>query len=89
MPTEATIAAEANADLTLWCVHTLGSDDVEPMPSHAAAVEAARRLNEAVFSKFKENDVLCFSYAAPWPHDAAGHAEYLARATRPAPDQEG
>ena len=67
---------EANADLTLWCVHILGPDDVLAAPSHDAAVIHARELNKAVHGRANvPNDILCFAYAAPWPHSRDGHAE--------------
>ncbi len=66
---------EANADLTLWCVHVLGPDDVHAAPSHLAAVTQAHELNKALYSRAdtKCDDILCFSYAAPWPYDAESH----------------
>lgn len=67
---------EANADLTLWCVHILGPDDVLAAPSHEAAATHARELNKAVHSKSSvPDDVLCFAYAAPWPHGTEAHAK--------------
>jgi len=67
---------EANANLALWCVHVLGPDDVIAAPSHLAAATHAHELNKAVFSRVGgPDDVLCFAYAAPWPHSAASHAE--------------
>jgi len=67
---------EANADLTLWCVHILGPDDVLAAPSHDAAAVHAHELNKAVHSRVSEpNDVLCFAYAAPWPYSREHHAE--------------
>ena len=70
---------EANADLCLWCVHVLGADDVHAAPSHEAAVIHARELNKVVFSRitFDPTEVLCFSYASPWPHSKESHAEDL------------
>lgn len=69
---------EANANLTLWCVHVLGSDDVIASPSHDAAVVHAHELNKVVFSRVTTaNDILCFAYAAPWPHSRDAHAEDL------------
>ena len=71
---------EANADLTLWCVHVLGPDDVHAMPSHDAAVISARELNKAIHGKAEApEDILCFAYAAPWPHSAEAHAEDMER----------
>lgn len=70
---------EANADLVLWCVHVLGPDDVMAAPSHLAAVTRAREMNDAVFKRAGTHDVLCFAYAAPWPHSKASHAEDVAR----------
>ncbi|HRH14641.1 MAG TPA: hypothetical protein PK225_09805 [Azonexus sp.] len=71
---------EANANLTLWCVHVLGSDDVMAAPSHDAAVVHAHELNKALHGRATSpNDVLCFAYAAPWPHSAAAHAEAVAK----------
>lgn len=71
--------AEANANLTLWCVHVLGMDDVHAEPSHAAAVASAARLNRATRANMPEGDnsVLLFGYAAPWPHSPESHAEAL------------
>ena len=69
---------EANADLTLWCVHILGPDDVLAAPTHEAAVVRAKELNQAVHRKVNApDDILCFAYAAPWPHDAQSHADNL------------
>lgn len=69
---------EANANLTLWCVHVLGHDDVMAAPSHDAAVVHARDMNKAVFGRLgTPNDVLCFAYAAPWPHSKESHADDL------------
>lgn len=71
---------ERNADRTLWCVHVLGPDDVEPMESHAAAVAQADALNVAIHHAIhRDAQILCFAYAAPWPHDAASHAKGLAQ----------
>ena len=67
---------EKNANLVLWCVHVLGPDDVIAAPSHDAAVVHARELNKTLFSwASKADDVLCFAYAAPWPHSAESHAK--------------
>lgn len=69
---------EANANLTLWCVHVLGPDDVMAAPSHDAAVTHAHEVNKAVFGRItKADDVLCFAYAAPWPHSKEAHAADL------------
>lgn len=69
---------EANANLTLWCVHVLGPDEVMAAPSHDAAVTHAHELNKAVFGRVTTpSDILCFAYAAPWPHSKASHAEDL------------
>jgi len=70
---------EANADLILWCVHVLGSDDVLAAPNHNAAVTHAHELNKALFGRRSAaDDVLCFAYAAPWPHSAEAHKVLLA-----------
>lgn len=68
---------EANANLTLWCVHILGPDDVLAAPSHDAAVVHAHELNKALHSRASRpvDDVLCFAYAAPWPHSKEAHAD--------------
>lgn len=67
---------EENANLIPWCVHILGPDDVLAAPSHEAAVVHARELNKSIQKKYAgPNDVLCFAYAAPWPHDKEAHAE--------------
>lgn len=67
---------EANADLTLWCVHVLGPDDVYAAPSHDAAVVHARWLNQAVHGRNSTpRDILAFAYAAPWPHSKESHAD--------------
>lgn len=71
-------AIEANANLTLWCVYVLGPDDVQAAPSYSAAVERAREINESVHGlKTGVRDILCFAYAAPWPHTAEGHKANL------------
>lgn len=75
---------EANADLALWCVHVLGSDDVMAAPSHSAAVVHAHELNKAVFGRVTTpSDVLCFAYAAPWPHKPEAHADDLQNWLKP------
>ncbi len=69
---------EANADLTLWCVHVLGPDDVLAAPCHEAAAVRAREMNKAFHRDIKRvDDILCFAYAAPWPHSKKNHAEYV------------
>lgn len=80
---------EANANLVLWCVHVLGSDDVMAAPSHLAAHTHAHELNKAMHSRpSTPADVLCFAYAAPWPHSAEDHAadvaEWNTRVAKPA-----
>ena len=67
---------EANANLALWCVHVLGPDDVLAAPSHDAAATHAREWNKVLHSRVgSPDDVLCFAYAAPWPHTPEAHAE--------------
>ena len=68
---------EANANLIPWCVHILGPDDVIAAPSRAAAAEYADRTNRVLFGNAGETfaDVMCFVYAAPWPHSKENHAE--------------
>ena len=67
---------EANANLTLWCVHVLGSDDVHAAPSHDAAAVHAHEMNKALHGRVRApDDVLCFAYAAPWPYSPEEHAE--------------
>lgn len=67
---------ETNADLVLWCVHVLGPDDLYAAPSHEAAAVHARELNNALHGRpDTPADVLCFAYAAPWPHNREQHAE--------------
>jgi hypothetical protein len=67
---------EANANLVLWCVHILGPDDVIAAPSHDAAAVHARELNKTLHSRVgAPEDVLCFAYAAPWPHSPEDHAD--------------
>lgn len=69
---------ENNADLIFWCVHILGPDDVLAAPSHLAAVVRAREINQATHRKVDTPaDILCFAYAAPWPHDAQSHFDGL------------
>lgn len=71
---------EENANLALWCVHVLGLDDVYAAPSHDAAVVHARELNKAVHARADgPRDVLCFAYAAPWPHSREHHASSVKR----------
>lgn len=72
-------AAESNADRVLWCVHVLGPDDVFAVKSHADAVSLADQMNRDVFAHFGDTDILCFAYAAPWPHDHESHAAALAQ----------
>ena len=65
---------EANANLVKWCVHILGPDDVMAAPSHDAAVAHAHELNKLLHrGARRSDDVLCFAYAAPWPHDLNSH----------------
>lgn len=67
---------EANANLTLWCVHIIGPDDVLAAPSHDAAVVHAHELNKTLHRRLgTPNDIMCFAYAAPWPHGVEAHAE--------------
>lgn len=67
---------EANADLALWCVHVLGPDDVYAAPCHDAAVVRAREMNKSLHGRAgSPDDVLCFAYAAPWPHSREAHSE--------------
>jgi len=67
---------EANANLTLWCVTVLGPDDVYAAPSHDAAETYAHEMNKKIHGRPNApDDVLCFAYAAPWPHSAEAHAE--------------
>ena len=69
---------EANANLMLWCTHVLGADDVYAAPSHEAAAVHAREMNKAIHGRVSApDDVLCFAYAAPWPHSKESHAEDL------------
>ena len=70
---------EANANLTLWCVHILGPDDVLAAPSHEAAAIHAHELNKALHNSkvSKADDVLCFAYAAPWPYSREEHAVWV------------
>ena len=66
---------EANANLALWCVHILGPDEVIAAPSHLAAETHAHELNKSIYSRAgPHDDVLCFAYAAPWPHGRKSHA---------------
>ena len=67
---------EANANIVLWGVHVLGPDDVHAAPSHEAAAVHAHEMNKALHGKVgAPDDVLCFAYAAPWPHSRDSHAE--------------
>ena len=76
---------EENADLIKWGVHSLGPDEWDAAPSHAAAVARAdsinRQVHAAIWSSYhkSDNSILCFAYAAPWPFDwpAESHAENL------------
>jgi hypothetical protein len=71
---------EENANLVKWCVHVLGPDDVIAAPSHDAAVVRARTMNQELHGRARDvGDVLCFAYAAPWPHSAEDHAMDLAK----------
>jgi hypothetical protein len=68
---------EVNANLVLWCTHILGPDDVIAAPSHIAAEIHARELNKSLYSRttVPADEVLCFAYAAPWPHSKESHAK--------------
>lgn len=83
---------EANANLTLWCVHVLGPDDVLAAPSHDAAATHARELNKVFHGRARAtDDVLCFAYAAPWPYSQTSHADAVKdwlRETGPHPTKE-
>lgn len=75
---------EANANLTLWCVHILGPDDVLAAPSHEAAAVHAHELNKTIHGRVsKADDVLCFAYAAPWPYTAEDHADAVTSWLKP------
>ena len=67
-----------NAALTRWCVHVLGPDDVYPAPTFLDAVDRAAEMNAHTFGymakRDEPNDILCFAYAAPWPHGEKSHA---------------
>lgn len=67
---------EKNANIMLWSIHVAGPDDVHAAPSHKEAVEQARIWNEALYDRIddKLDEILCFSYAAPWPYDEESHA---------------
>jgi hypothetical protein len=66
---------ETNANLMKWCVHILGPDDVQAAPSHLAASYQAHEMNKLLYSRAdrKCDDILCFAYAAPWPHSKESH----------------
>lgn len=72
---------ETNADLVKWCVHIIGPDDLMAAPCHDAAVTYAHQLNRVLYSRstIAADEVLCFAYAAPWPHDEKSYAEDLAK----------
>ena len=75
---------EANANLTLWCVHILGPDEMLAAPSHLAAKTHAHELNKSLYSRAGTPcDVLCFAYAAPWPYSATDHAESVKNWLKP------
>ncbi|MDO5621825.1 MAG: hypothetical protein Q4G24_10180 [Paracoccus sp. (in: a-proteobacteria)] len=76
--TKAIQLAHANANLTLWCVHVLGEDGVYATTSYEAAVDQAAKANAILFNHIRrKTDVLCFAYAAPWPHSKESHAQDL------------
>jgi len=73
---------EANANLTLWCVHVAGPDDVYAEASHAAAVRRADELNRTTHALISErhpsdNTIMCFAYADIWPWSKERHAESM------------
>lgn len=77
---------EANANIVLWCVHVIGPDDVCAAPSHDAAVAHAHELNKKLHGrKGTPDDILCFAYAAPWPHSPESHVEALKAWPNPSP----
>ena len=70
---------EANANLTLWCVHVAGPDDLYAEMTHAAAVARADELNRVVIHRGASDteDVLCFAYADVWPYSREDHAKAM------------
>ena len=76
--------AASNADLIPWCVHILGPDDLIACESFSVAERMASEINQATYWNApanEPNDILCFAYAAPWPHSIKSHAENLAEVT--------
>lgn len=70
---------EANANLTLWCVHVTGADDLYAEPSHSSAVAKADELNRQIWSRPNApDDVMCFAYADVWPWSKEEHAKAMA-----------
>jgi len=71
---------EANANLVLWCVHVIGSDDVYAAESHVSAISRADELNRSIWSRPRpegSEDICCFAYADVWPWTPEGHAKSL------------
>lgn len=69
-------------DETLWCLHILGPDDVYPAPDRATAQLWAAQWTVWHHRRNpmpRAYDPVVSWIVAPWPHDAASHAEGLAR----------
>ncbi len=75
---------EYNANIVLWCMHVLGPDDVIPMVSYSDALKTSKEHNQALFELIDQdqNNILCFAYPAPWPHDAQSHADAMLEARK-------
>lgn len=71
---------EKNANLVKWCVHVYGPDDVHATATHKDAVDLAEKWNRETFGVPDAADlssIMCFAFAAPWPHSDDAHTDDL------------
>lgn len=65
--------------MTLWCMYTLGPDDVQAAPSKEDAELAVRCYTEWYENlhakEFKDDRPYIRFVVAEWPHSAESHAE--------------
>ena len=63
----------------LWAVNVQGPDDMIPAPDEATARRWALEINTTAAQAFARdpspNDPAIHAEVAPWPHDAASHAQ--------------
>lgn len=75
-----------------WCVHTIGPDDLIPMPDHAMAERAAARFNTwwQDYRNSRQSDGLDLpttpARVEPWPYGEDAHSAALAELRDDDPD---